>query len=93
MASVLLISTAATGRVGSSGPVRRRDIEHFDQVTRTLFGWWLHRDSNPRVGLERADSASQGVDVLRWLYRWLFRIIAWLNQSSSVLECESMVGR
>jgi hypothetical protein len=73
--------------------VRRRDIEHFDQVTGTLFGWWLQRDPNPRVGLERADTASQSVDVLRWLYRWLFRIIACLNQSSSVLESESMVGR
>jgi hypothetical protein len=61
----------ATAEPESSSIIRHRiyELEYLDQVTGTLFGWWLQRDSNPRVGLERADTASQSVDVLRWLFR------------------------
>jgi hypothetical protein len=48
--------------------VRRRDIEHFDQVTRALFGWWLQRDSNPRFGLERV--------ATRTATTWTYRVVA-----------------
>jgi hypothetical protein len=33
------------------------------------------------------------VDVLGWLYTWLFRSIACLYQSSSIVKPESIVGR